>query len=344
MKCLFSRWGFLPLLWFTCLIAIIMPSCDSGRLDADISGIELNLETTRFDRAVFHSQTDDFKTLNIQLSEEYGAFYSDYLYDIIKIGRPDDPMVHFKLEQFVTDYNWQQTQLQIDSVFKDMSEYNTALEKAFKYHRHYFPEDEIPSIIYYHSGFNVGVYPATNYLGIGLEWFLGTDNIIISRLDPERFPQYFKNKLRPDYLVNNAIKGWLLVKHQELVEKEDFMTMLMFHGKIMYLMDAHFPDVSDEVKINYTSAELDWCARNEYNIWAHLLENDMLYTSNAKALAGFFNDGPFTPDFQQASPSRTGVWLGWQIVRQYMEKNPEVTVPQLLREKNPQKILKFYKP
>jgi len=36
--------------------------------------------------------------------------------------------------------------------------------------------------------------------------------------------------------------------------------------------------------------------------------------------------------------------MGWQIVKMYMEKNPEVTIEELLKETNEGKILKAYKP
>lgn len=298
----------------------------------------------RLDRDMFRASSDDFKALNEELSEKYGSFYRQYLSQVIGVGMPTDPMVSTHLRQFVTDPNWQETQDQIDEVFGDMDSYDRQIERAFRYYHFHFPKDTIPAVIYYNSGFNVGVYPTDQYLGVGLEWFLGTENPVIQRLAIDEFPQYIKAKLRPKYLVNNAVKGWLMVKNQELVQKENFINLMIFHGKILYLMDALFPEVSDEIKMNYSSEDLQWCDRNEYNIWAHLIDADVLYTSDPKNLAGFLSDGPFTAAFQQNSPARTGVWMGWQIMRQFMDKNPDITLQQMLAEKNNQKFLKFYKP
>ncbi len=59
-------------------------------------------------------------------------------------------------------------------------------------------------------------------------------------------------------------------------------------------------------------------------------------------------EAPFTPGIGENSDSapKLAVWTGWQIVRMYMEKNPDVTLQQLLQEKDPQKILteSKYKP
>ncbi len=329
-----------------CLLTLIpfFTSCTKNRLKVDLSGIEVDYRSHRLDRELFHTESGDFKDLNSSLHERYRDFYEDFLSQIIRIGHPTQPMVSIQLEAFVNDHNWRETQKHIDAAFPDMQAYDRELEQAFRYYRYHFPDAVIPQVVYYNSGFNVGVFPADEWLGAGLEWFLGSENPVIQRLAPENFPQYFKDKLIPDYLVNNVAKGWLMVNHQNLVTKEDFITMLMFHGKVMYLLDAIFPDVNDAIKINYSDEALDWCKRNEYNMWTHLIEADLLYSTSAKDLAGFFNDGPFTPAFQQKSPSRTGVWLGWQIIRQYMDKNPDVTLSMMLREENPQKILKYYKP
>lgn len=326
------------------LLLLTCWSCDSNPHKVDISGVEVSFESKRLDRDLFHADETDVKALNEKLKDDYQVFYSEYLQNIIGVGKPDAPMVEVHLEQFLSDNNWQQTQEQIDEVFNTTERFDQHFNRTFRYYRYHFPKDTIPTVVYYNSGFNVGVYPAANFLGVGLEWFLGSENTVIQRLAIEEFPQYLKNKMRPEYLVNNAVKGWLMVKHQELVDKEELLTLMIFHGKILYLMDALFPEVSDEVKLNYSNEDLQWCMKNEYNIWAYLIDEDLLYTSKPKDLAGFLNDGPFTPAFQQGSPARTGVWMGWQIIRQYMEKNPDTSLQQMLAEKNNQKFLKYYKP
>jgi len=53
----------------------------------------------------------------------------------------------------------------------------------------------------------------------------------------------------------------------------------------------------------------------------------------------FIGPAPFTSSFTNDSPGRTGSWLGWQIVRKYMKKNPEITLPELMKDDDYQKIL-----
>jgi hypothetical protein len=51
------------------------------------------------------------------------------------------------------------------------------------------------------------------------------------------------------------------------------------------------------------------------------------------------NDAPFTSPVSQESPGRLGTFIGWQIVKGYMEKNDKLGLKDLMNEENFQKIL-----
>jgi len=55
--------------------------------------------------------------------------------------------------------------------------------------------------------------------------------------------------------------------------------------------------------------------------------------------AKYINPAPFTSYFPEESPGRTGIWLGWQIIRSYMDKNQDITLPQLMDNFDVQGIL-----
>jgi uncharacterized protein YjaZ len=60
----------------------------------------------------------------------------------------------------------------------------------------------------------------------------------------------------------------------------------------------------------------------------------------------FLADGPCTMEFSKDSPPRLGEWIGFQIIRSYMKKNPDVTLEMMMQETDAQKILTLsgYKP
>ena len=81
-------------------------------------------------------------------------------------------------------------------------------------------------------------------------------------------------------------------------------------------------------------------------IWKTMANEKVMYRSKSFEINKWFADGPFTSatGVPQESAPQLGVWLGWNIVRQYMERHPEVTLNGLLSESDLQKILSSYVP
>jgi hypothetical protein len=76
------------------------------------------------------------------------------------------------------------------------------------------------------------------------------------------------------------------------------------------------------------------------------VNNELFYSSSYPEINKMIQDGPFTSSFGQDSPAMTGRWLGWQIIRKYAEKNPGLTLKEILENSDSQGILQGsgYKP
>jgi len=101
----------------------------------------------------------------------------------------------------------------------------------------------------------------------------------------------------------------------------------------LYLKDVLLPDYTDADKMGYKEDQITWCQENEGYIWRYFIENKMLYDTDQKLIPRFINPAPFSKfylEIDNDSPGRVGAWIGWQIVRSYMENN-EVSVSQLLK-------------
>ena len=65
-------------------------------------------------------------------------------------------------------------------------------------------------------------------------------------------------------------------------------------------------------------------------MWNYIVENKLLFSSQRMNMVRYINDAPSTTGFPPESPGRTGIWLGWQIVRTYMDRHPEISLPELM--------------
>ena len=140
--------------------------------------------------------------------------------------------------------------------------------------------------------------------------------------------------------------SWLTTEFELESENSNVLSHMIHHGKLLYALDLLLPDVPDSIKIGYSSQEMRWVVENEKNMWFHFAENDLLYRKEGKQIQKYIGEGPFTPGFPDGSPGKAGRWIGWQIVRKYMESTNPLDLNGLFNQSDAQNILHIskYKP
>jgi hypothetical protein len=106
------------------------------------------------------------------------------------------------------------------------------------------------------------------------------------------------------------------------------------------------PDTPDSITCGYTQKQLKWCDENEKNTWSFFIDNNLLFSTDQPQLAKYANEGPTTNGFPKESPGNIVQWIGWKIISSYMEKNPQISLPQLMNDYDYKKIFRDsgYKP
>jgi uncharacterized protein YjaZ len=217
------------------------------------------------------------------------------------------------------------------------------LTELFKHFKYYFPDKKLPKAITMMSGFNYSVVILDSTLAIGLEMYLGNDNKFYQMLTLPHYKTMFMNK---ENITSDAARAWMITEFPHNMNGSNLLSEITYMGKILYLTDALLPSVPDSLKIQYTQKQMDYCSQNEFNIWSYFAAQKLLYNTNQSEIMKFTSEGPFTSAFSKEAPPRIGYWIGWQIVRQFMKNNPEVSIEQLMKEGDAQKILNKakYKP
>lgn len=326
------------------LFAIIFISCKHSNRP-DVSNIEVNIKIERFDQELFKGGKKNVLEVNNQLASKYGVFYDDFIHRILdsKFSNTES-LTNLYHDQAYTDLS-----KEVDSVFPDLKVQEEGLNQTFKYIKYYYPKAKIPKFISFASGFAYQMPVGDNYLGIGLDMFLGKDSKFY-RAIVQSVPLYLSRRFTPEYIVPRVAETYA---HEELfAEPDDNRTLLskmIFQGKILYFLDQVLPEnIGDSTKIGYTQQQLDWVQNFEGDIWAYFLENNYLYETDYQKIQVFLSEGPFTPGLgeNRDSAPKLGVWMGWQIVKKYMKTHPDITLQELMADNDAQKILNQskYKP
>jgi hypothetical protein len=294
------------------------------------------MEVGRLDRDLFTVTNENIYMAVPALQKKYGSFFTLYNKEILAIGNSNDSLYAGYLLTFLGDSMVSNARRKSDSLFHGFQPYAKQLELAFKHYRYYYPRNPIPTVYTYLSGFNLPVVTMPQAVGISLDNYLGSNCKFYFQLG---IPAYKRQNMEPQKLVYDAMYGFISQQFEYNGKTENLISKMIHQGKLLYLMDALVPDGPDSLKIGYTSVQLDWCKTNETEMWGYLVEKKMLFSGDRMELVRFINPAPFTTPFGQKSPGRTGVWIGWQIVKSYMKKNPQTKVQDLMKENDYHKIL-----
>jgi hypothetical protein len=214
----------------------------------------------------------------------------------------------------------------------------------FRYYRYYFPEKPIPQVTTLVSEYSVDAFTYGDSLcGIGLDLFLGEN---YPAYNPEIFPAYIRRQFQRDYIALRLAKAVAQNAFGDIPPGNRLLDMMLYNGKMLYIVDCLLPELPDSMKMGYTRAQLEGCEANEPAVWARLLTQKLLYSSDFETFKKLVTPSPNAPVVFQEAPGEVGNWLGWQIVKAYMKRYPETTMDALLKMQDAQKFLEQakYKP
>ncbi|WP_298135844.1 gliding motility lipoprotein GldB [Flavobacterium sp.] len=303
--------------YFLLIIAFVVFSCDKkSKVEKAVEEIPVEMKVVRFEQAFFESKPEDLATVKA----EYPEFFPE--------GTPDEVWLE-KLQH----PQWRELYAEVERKYKNFSGKQTEIEELFKHIKYYFPTIKEPKIytVIGEMDYNSKVIYANDKLLIALELYLGGKHKFYSDF-PEYISQNFEERQMLPDVVTSFANG---VVPAPLVNDKTLLAQMIYYGKELYLKDILLSeDYTDAEKIGYTPQQITWSKENEYFIWMNFIENQYLFNTSPKLLSQFINLAPFSKfylEIDNESPGRIGQWIGWQIVRSYMENNPKTTVQQLLK-------------
>ena len=323
---------------------LILASCGSDPLKVDLSGVKVEpVKILRFEKDFFALSASDIEAGIPELERKYPGFADLYINNIVcPMGLKDSSCIP-AITKFILDKDMREVYDATQATFTDMSAIEEALTDILRHHKYYFPERSLPQIYTMMSGFNFSIVTADSNFAVALEKYVGGTGSFYSRLE---IPSYKQYTMRKEFIPVDVARAWIIRDFPDEGKSGTLLNEMIYQGKILYLMDALMPETDDTLKIGFSKKQMRWCEEHEKDVWGHLIQNKFLYASERDVIAKFTGEGPFTTGFVKESPARTGIWLGWRIVRDYMKANPKTTLGELMHEKDAQILLSKskYKP
>jgi uncharacterized protein YjaZ len=325
-------------IWFVLCLVILTGCGNSGRrLNVDVSGINLpEVKFHRYDVDLFNVRAGQLRQGLESLKPAYRFFLDADLNDPIKL---------MGMKAYLESPRNLGFHAAVESQYKQVTGLEKELTLALRHCLYYYPDFKIPRIYTYISGgdYDYPVQFADTVMLIGLDNYLGMG---FKPYIADGLPIYRISRMTSAHVVPDCIKVIGRITYPGQFPGNTMLEQMIDAGKRMLFVDAMMPGAEDRLKIGYSKEQYDWIVRNEAHVWTAVIENRLLYTTDGKLIRSFMADGPFTAEFSKEAPARLGEWLGWQIVRKYFENQPDVTLQELMAEKDAQKILSksAYKP
>jgi hypothetical protein len=334
----------------TTLILIIgFAGCkESNKYAIDVSDSAVEIKINRFEDDIFGVRSvEDY----INLDKLDSIFIRDFKRGIMgqetRDGFVPVEVSANGLIEFVTFPDMVHLYNTVDSIYSEVSDIEEDLSDAFSYYHHYFPSKQIPTVYTVVTPFRSQVISSQNAIGICLDMYLGADFTPYQSPRLE-FPQFIVKRFRKDYMVPNVMRGWMETEFPDTFTQGRLLDEMIYQGKILHSLDRLLPSTPDSIKIGYEKGKIEWCQQNEPQVWTYLVNEELLYSTNYRAYSGVVVEAPFSKGLNvpQEAPAKIAIWAGWQIVRRYMDKHPDVTLEQLLSDGDHDNILREsgYKP
>ncbi|MEO1714025.1 MAG: hypothetical protein AAFU60_11900 [Bacteroidota bacterium] len=315
----------------------------------DVSDIEVNVPIRHFEQDLFQIDTTNMEESLSQIYQKYPEFAAIYFEQLLGANdpriAPEGPLRY--ISGFINHPFARRLYDTTQIVYQDFSPMEEGFHTAFQFYRHYFPERPIPDVTTFISEYSLAnfIYKEQS-LAVGLDFFLGPAYPYQAyNAGNPNFSNYLVRTYNPDHLVRKTLQP-LVEDLTDIAPGNRLLDFIIHNGKKLYVLDHLLPYAPDTVIVEFSPAQLQWCQENEANIWAHFLSEDLLYSSQWQDIRKLVEASPNSPGMPPEAPGRTGNWLGWQIIKSYMNRNPEMSMEDLLAIDDAQLILdqSRYKP
>lgn len=336
------------LLWVILFCTVVcLTACNGCKQNTQrtFNGNPVEVKLLRFEKDLFQLNPADAESSLKKLADTYGHFYFSFARDILAMREDKNDPMFIKPMTMVVGYEpFRKLQKNIDSVYGNMADIQVELSKAMGIYHAEFPKYRVPDFVTFLSEFGYANVTYDSLIGIGIDMYMNATHDKFYRA--LEFPEYMIKKLQKEYIVPNAIKAIAIGKYDEQTYKDKrFIAMMIYEGKIRYFTKALLPEVHDTIILGCSAKQLEWCKKNEAEIWTHYIEKELLYKNNPMAFIRYFNDGPFTSAEGVPAESAPGIgaYSGLQIVTKYMNLHPDVSLQKLMEDTDCDKILKLSK-
>ena len=290
-----------------------------------------NLAIQRLDQQLFVAKSSD----NVRSILNRNSAVSQLYFNANGAG--NDTALVRDLTNRIGNPDLSQLYRQVQAEFSDLNDLNSQLSEAFATIKKDFPTFHTPKVATVVTGFlGPDLVITDSLIVIGLDYFVGPKATFRPR--GAQYPRYILRRYQKEYIVP-AIVFAISDKYNATNRADQTMLAdMVYYGKGYVFTKTMLPDVPDSLIVGYSDTQLTETFNAQDIIWAHFIDNQLIYQTNPAIKGRYLNERPFTAEIGQRCPGAIGRWVGWRIVGRYHDEHDNVGIADLMRNTDVRQI------
>lgn len=188
------------------------------------------------------------------------------------------------------------------------------------------PEIRLGDIYSIVSPYNQSVFVVDSVLLIGLNHYLGSEYPGYST-----FAKYQRWSKALKYMPYDAIEA-LVASYYIYKPAQDatVLSRMLYNGALIEAKMQILPNANLADAIGLTESQLEWAQGNSREIWNAMIMKNLIHSTSVSDADRLLMPSPATVIIHPDAPGRIGRYVGYMIVKSYMQRNPEAGLMHIL--------------
>ena len=143
-------------------------------------------------------------------------------------------------------------------------------------------------------------------------------------------PEYIRRQKSPEMLPYDIAEAMVATAYPYDGNNATVLNRLLYEGALAEAKMRLVKDASPAVALGYDDDTFKQIEQNEHDLWQKILEKKLLFDHDPTTAARLVAPSPVTGILGTRVPGRVGRYVGWRIIRTYLERNPDTTLSDIL--------------
>lgn len=306
---------------------------EKGFLYQTANKLPVKIEIHRFDQELY--EVLDADSINLTcLKEKYPRFFSLYCEHILSLSLDRNRSTDRALKNWFKQKEVRAIYQSVNQQYHSIANLQNEIDLAFTNLYSYLANKELPEVFLSVSGFNQSVVSNGQFIAVSLDKYLGKDYPLYKNY----FYQHELKTMSVESIPKDVVTAWFLSTYNS-VDIQKLLDGMIYYGKLYFVLSKVFPEEREADLFNFSEAEFSKVKKTKAKLWNYLAKSNLLNSNDQLFVSKLLGNESFSLFGLGTLPSKTGAWLGYHIVKSYVEKNGPLSLNHLLYNHNSQMIL-----